>query len=81
MDAVSQTVIVRDLGLQDYLHVWKAMRQLTDNRNEHTPDEFWCVQHPPVFTQGQAGQGTRVWSLREDAPHQRRCSEGLCIGC
>jgi len=25
-------------------------------RNKDTPDEIWLLQHPPVFTQGQAGK-------------------------
>jgi len=32
------------------------MQAFTDQRNEGTGDELWLVQHPPVFTQGQAGK-------------------------
>jgi len=32
------------------------MQTFTDNRDEHTADELWLVEHPPVFTQGQAGK-------------------------
>ena len=32
------------------------MRELTDTRDGDTPDQIWVVQHPPVFTQGQAGK-------------------------
>lgn len=39
-----------------YTPVWQAMQNFTDNRNENTPDELWLVEHPPVFTQGQAGK-------------------------
>jgi lipoyl(octanoyl) transferase len=28
------------------------MRELTDARNEGTPDEIWFLEHPPVFTLG-----------------------------
>ena len=28
--------------------------------DQATPDELWCVQHPPVFTQGQAGKAEHV---------------------
>jgi lipoyl(octanoyl) transferase len=31
------------------------MRAFTDARNEETRDEIWIVEHPPVFTLGQAG--------------------------
>ena len=50
------TLIVRNLGIQDYQHVWHNMQAFTDNRTADTPDEIWLVQHPSVFTQGQAGK-------------------------
>jgi len=40
----------------DYSKVWHAMQNFTDNRDEQTVDELWLVEHPPVFTQGQAGK-------------------------
>lgn len=48
------------LGRQAYLPVWEAMRALTDTRDAHTPDQFWLVEHDPVFTQGQAGKPEHV---------------------
>lgn len=45
-------LVVRDLGLQDYRTVWQAMQTFTAQRTDTTPDEFWCVQHPAVFTLG-----------------------------
>ncbi|WP_249975373.1 lipoyl(octanoyl) transferase LipB [Vreelandella olivaria] len=44
------------LGRQAYLSVWESMRALTDQRDATTPDQFWLVEHDPVFTQGQAGK-------------------------
>jgi lipoyl(octanoyl) transferase len=35
---------------------WLAMREFTDKRGPDTPDELWLVQHPPIFTLGQAGR-------------------------
>lgn len=32
------------------------MQLITDHRDEDTLDELWLVEHPPVFTQGQAGK-------------------------
>ena len=32
------------------------MRTFTDEREPETPSELWIVEHPPVFTQGQAGK-------------------------
>jgi len=46
----------RDLGLQDYLPVWHAMRDYTQQRHAESQDELWLLQHPPVFTLGQAGK-------------------------
>ncbi|NEX20485.1 lipoyl(octanoyl) transferase LipB [Thiorhodococcus mannitoliphagus] len=43
-------------GLQDYLPTLEAMRSFTDGRDEDTPDELWLLEHPPVFTLGQAGR-------------------------
>jgi len=42
-------------GLQDYRATWAAMRAFTDTREADTPDELWLLEHPPVFTLGQAG--------------------------
>lgn len=50
----------RHLGLADYQTVWDAMRCFTDTRDENTPDEIWFLQHPRVFTQGQAGKAEHV---------------------
>lgn len=49
-------LLVRHLGLVDYLPTLEAMRTLTAARDETTPDEIWLLQHPQVFTQGQAGK-------------------------
>lgn len=47
---------VHQLGLQAYEKTWQAMSDFTNQRSDNTPDELWLVQHPPVFTQGQAGK-------------------------
>ncbi|HEY3698840.1 MAG TPA: lipoyl(octanoyl) transferase LipB, partial [Spongiibacteraceae bacterium] len=51
---------IRKLGLADYQNVWDAMRAFTDARDANTPDEIWLLQHPRVFTQGQAGKAEHV---------------------
>lgn len=53
-------LIVRNLGLVDYQPTLDAMRSLTAERDAATPDEIWLLQHPPVFTQGQAGKAEHV---------------------
>ncbi len=44
----------------DYETVWHAMQQLTDDRDETVEDQLWLVEHPPVFTQGQAGKAEHL---------------------
>lgn len=53
-------LIVRRLGLADYEPTWRAMQAFTDRRGEETADELWLVEHPPVFTQGQAGKAEHL---------------------
>nr|WP_019675826.1 lipoyl(octanoyl) transferase LipB [Arsukibacterium perlucidum] len=58
--SLSQQLVIRDLGSQDYTQVWHAMQRFTDERNEQTPDELWLLEHPAVFTQGQAGKAEHL---------------------
>ncbi|HLV76694.1 MAG TPA: lipoyl(octanoyl) transferase LipB [Marinobacter sp.] len=53
-------LIVRSLGQQPYLEAWEAMKTFTANRDESTVDELWCLEHPRVFTQGQAGKAEHI---------------------
>ncbi|MDX1755810.1 MAG: lipoyl(octanoyl) transferase LipB [Marinobacter sp.] len=53
-------LVVRSLGLQPYLETWEAMKAFTANRDAHTPDELWCLEHPRVYTQGQAGKAEHL---------------------
>ena len=55
-----QPALVRQLGRQSYVPVWKAMSAFTDARNEASSDELWVVEHEPVFTLGQAGKPEHV---------------------
>jgi lipoyl(octanoyl) transferase len=51
---------IRNLGFADYLPVWQAMRDFSAQRTADTEDELWLVQHPAVFTLGQAGRRTHL---------------------
>ncbi len=53
-------IIIRKLGLQPYSKIWQAMKEFTQNRVADTVDELWLVEHPPVFTQGQAGKTEHI---------------------
>jgi lipoyl(octanoyl) transferase len=56
----SDAITVRDWGRCDYARVWQAMKAFTDDRDADTPDEIWQVEHPAVFTLGQAGRAEHV---------------------
>ena len=64
----SQTLIIRTLGTVDYQTTWQAMREFTDTRDNNTNDELWLLEHPPVFTQGQAGKPEHVLNTSHDIP-------------
>jgi len=44
--------VVHNLGLTDYVPVWRDMQSFTDARHETTPDEIRFTEHRPVFTLG-----------------------------
>ena len=46
---------VKHLGLTGYAPALEAMKLFTTTRDAQTPDEIWLLEHPPVFTLGQAG--------------------------
>ena len=49
-------LVIRYLGLRAYETIWQAMRDFTDARDPETPDELWLLQHPAIYTLGQAGR-------------------------
>ena len=53
-------MLVRNLGLVDYLPTYEAMQAFTAQRQTDTPNELWVCEHPPVFTQGLAGQASHL---------------------
>ena len=53
-------VLQRELGLAEYEPTLQAMKDLTDSRTPEDPDQLWLLQHPRVFTQGQAGRAEHV---------------------
>lgn len=64
MTLTPNKLIVRDLGLQEYQPVWQAMQDFTANRDETTPDELWCLEHPPVFTMGLNGKDEHLLNIK-----------------
>ena len=51
---------IRRLGRVEYEPTWHAMQAFTASRTADTPDELWIVEHPPVYTLGQAGKPEHV---------------------
>jgi len=58
--SIGPALLVRRRGLSDYSAAWAEMRAFTDGRTQDTPDELWLLQHPPVFTLGQAGRAEHL---------------------
>jgi lipoyl(octanoyl) transferase len=65
--ALRPPVAVKQLGLADYAQTWQAMQDFTQARGTDTPDEIWLLEHPPVFTLGQAGKPEHILQ-RGDIP-------------
>ena len=57
---MKQSIRVKNLGLQPYQPVWEKMQQFTHQRDADTQSEIWIVEHPPVFTLGQAGKPEHI---------------------
>ncbi|AWL29579.1 octanoyltransferase [Acinetobacter defluvii] len=59
--AGSPNLIIREFKqLTSYAERFQAMKVLTEQRDENTPDELWILQHPDVLTQGQAGKPEHI---------------------
>jgi len=56
----TNTLIFKVLGTADYVATWEAMKDFTIARDAGCQDECWFLQHPPVFTLGQAGREEHV---------------------
>jgi len=57
---LARVLEVIHLGQQDYQTSWQAMTEFTNQRTPETTDQLWLVEHPPVFTQGQAGKAEHL---------------------
>jgi lipoyl(octanoyl) transferase len=60
---VAEKIVTKNLGRVDYLPTLEKMRAFTAQRDAHTPDEFWLLEHSPVYTLGLAANpahGPRV---------------------
>jgi lipoyl(octanoyl) transferase len=72
--AVRPPLVVRRLGLVPYDTAYDEMRRFTAARTAATADELWLLEHPPVYTLGQAGRDEHL--LRATAIPVRRIDRG-----
>jgi lipoyl(octanoyl) transferase len=70
----TRPLVVRRLGLVPYERAYADMRRFTASRTAATPDELWLLQHPPVYTLGQAGKEEHL--LRATAIPVQRVDRG-----
>lgn len=54
------TQVRRIPGLADYESTWQDMKTFTENRLPDTENQIWQVEHPPVYTLGQAGKQEHI---------------------
>lgn len=66
---VAERILTRQLGRAEYLPTLAAMRAFTAGRDASTPDEFWLLEHPPVYTFG----------LAADPAHGPRADAGIPV--
>ena len=53
-------IVVKRRGCLDYAPVFAEMQAFTAARTAATADELWIVEHPPVYTLGQAGKPEHI---------------------
>ncbi|BBF77898.1 lipoyl(octanoyl) transferase LipB [Acinetobacter ursingii] len=58
---IKPTLTIRQYqNLTPYADRFQEMKNLTEQRDENTPDQLWILQHPDVLTQGQAGKPEHI---------------------
>ena len=62
---MNKPIVIRELGLQDYEPVWRAMQEFTADRKDTTLDELWCLEHTPVFTMGLNGNKEHLLNVSD----------------
>ena len=51
---------IKHLNMVNYQDSYMAMKTFTQQRDQTTDDELWLLQHPSVYTQGQAGKAEHI---------------------
>lgn len=57
---MNEAVEILHLGTQPYEPIWQNLKNFTKSRVANTNDQIWCLEHEPVFTQGQAGKPEHI---------------------
>ena len=65
MKIMSGSLILKKLGRQSYESTWSEMKRFTELRTLATTDELWLLEHPPVYTLGQAGKEAHILDAGE----------------
>lgn len=60
--------VITQLGIADYIPVWRAMQEFTASRTPQTPDEIWLLQHHPVYTLGLNGRDEHLLDANTGIP-------------
>lgn len=71
---IANRVSIKNLEQVPYKETWEKMQVFTQNRDESNKDEIWVLEHPPVFTQGQAGKAEHL--LTNSAIPVIQCDRG-----
>ena len=58
-------VVVRTLGRAEYRPAWQAMQAYTAARSAASADELWVLEHPSVYTLGQAGKAEHLLATND----------------
>lgn len=58
-------VLIREYGLTDYEPIFEKMREFSEKRAHETTDEFWVLEHNPVYTLGLNGSETHILNSRD----------------
>jgi lipoyl(octanoyl) transferase len=52
--------LLYNLGMVDYATAFANQKRFIELRESKTPDEVWCLEHPPVYTLGLSGKSEHV---------------------
>ena len=59
---------VRERGRVEYEPIWRAMQAYTLERTAESADEFWLLEHSPVYTLGVAGRAEHLPRVANGIP-------------